>query len=92
MTKDPSNTDQNRLKAWARWALLSESIILLLALAGPGFRNAFRQTADNHALFASWFIDDPGYLTAVLVNILAIHLFVGGAWLLARIAAKNNKQ
>lgn len=92
MFKDSSSQNQSKLKAWLRWGLFSESIMLLLALAGPGFRYSFRQSADSHDLFASWFIDDPGYLTAVLVNLIAIHLFIGGAWLLARIATKNKKQ
>ena len=77
----------NKVWRWIRWFLFSEGLILLLALAGPGRRgSAYRR--DNHDLLAGWFIDDPSYLQAVIVNLIAIHIFIGSvfvaAWMVTR--------
>lgn len=79
---------KTRRLAWVRWFLLSEGLILLLALAGPGSRYALRQR-DDHALLARLFFEEPTYLEAVAVNFLALNLFIGGAlfvaWLIPRL-------
>jgi hypothetical protein len=33
-------TSENRKSAWLRWILFSEGLILLLSVAGPGYRYA----------------------------------------------------
>ena len=77
--------------AWLRWLLFSESLILLLALAGPGSRYAYRRRGD-HALLARLFIEDPTYLEAVAVNFLALNLFIGGAWFAAWLVTRLRKK
>lgn len=75
-------------RAWARWALMAEGLILLLAVAGPGYRYAFRPGGDT-GLFARLVIEDPTFLEALLVNLVALHLVIGGLWLAAWIVARR---
>jgi hypothetical protein len=74
--------------AWIRWFLFSESLILLLALAGPGYRYTIHER-DDHALFARLFFDEPTYLQAVFVNFVVGNLLVFGAlfaaWIIPRL-------
>lgn len=80
------------LWAWLRWSLFSESLILLLALAGPGYRYAIYER-DDHALFARLFFEEPSYLQAVFVNFVVGNLFVFGAlfaaWMVTRLRNKG---
>lgn len=77
----------NRKRAWLRWILFSEGLILLFALAGPGYRYTARRSGD-HGLIARWFAEDPTFFDAVIVNLLVFHLFLGGvslaAWIVTR--------
>jgi hypothetical protein len=82
-----SDHEQSRLVQWIRWVLLVEGLFLLWALAGPGYRHAIRHRGD-HALFARWVMEAPGYLDAVLVNFVAMHIFVAGAWLAAWVVTR----
>ena len=87
-----SSNKTSQARAWIRWILFSEGLILLLALAGPGYRYAIRQRAD-HALLARLFFEQPTYLEAVVVNYLALNLFIGGAlfaaWIVPRLRKKD---
>lgn len=78
---------KNKTLAWIRWFLFSEGLILLLALAGPGYRYGIRKDGD-HALLARWFFEEPSFLQAVAVNFVVVNLLVGlalfAAWLSAR--------
>jgi hypothetical protein len=76
---------------WIRWFLLSEGLILLLALAGPGHRYGIRQRSD-HALLARLFIEDPGYMEAVAVNFIVVNLLVEGALLAAWFATRVRRK
>ena len=86
------SSHRKRVVAWLHWLLFSESLILLLALAGPGYRYAIRKRGD-HALIARLFIEDPTYLEAVAVNLVVLHLFIGSvlfaAWLIPRLQKKG---
>lgn len=73
-----SDDEQSRVGQWIRWILFSEGFILMFALAGPGYRRR-----GDHALFARWVMEDPGYLDAVLVNFIAMHIFIACVWLAA---------
>jgi hypothetical protein len=75
------------LSAWIRWLLFAEGLVLLLALAGPGYRYAVHREGD-HALLARMVMEDPGYLDAVLVNFVAVNLFIMAVWLLAWIVTR----
>jgi hypothetical protein len=80
-------------KAWLHWFLISESLILLLALAGPGYPYTLRQRGD-HALLARLFFEEPTYLHALTINFMAINLFIGGVlfavWLIPRHRGKRS--
>jgi hypothetical protein len=54
---------KSRIREWIRWLLFSEGLILILAVAGPGYRYAIRQRGE-HALFARLFFEEPTYLQA----------------------------
>jgi hypothetical protein len=82
---------QNKIWAWIRWFLFSEGLILLLALAGPGRLIRYRQR-DSHDLLARMFIDDPCYLEAVVVNFVALHLFIGCAFLAAWVVTRARQK
>ena len=82
---------KKRALAWVRWILFMESLILLLALAGPGSRYGLRRDGD-HALLARLFFEEPTYLQAVAVNFVLLHLFMGGAWLLAWLIPRLRRQ
>jgi hypothetical protein len=58
-------------------------LILLFALAGPGYRHR-----GDHALFARCIMEDPSYLDAVLVNFVTMHLLGAYAWLTAWIVTR----
>lgn len=79
---------RNKIVEWVRWFLFSEGLILLLALAGPGKRY-WHSNRENHDLLARLIVDDPTYLGAVLVNFIALHIFIGSvflaAWFVARL-------
>ena len=83
-----SDKKQSRTEKWIRWFLFSEGLILLLALAGPGRRNSIRRSSD-YALLARLFIEDPSYIEALVVNFVAVNLFVGcallAAWFVTRL-------
>lgn len=85
------NTNNKGLKAWIRWFLFSEGLILLLALAGPGSRYGLRRS-DDHALLARLFFEEPTYLQAVVVNFVLLHLFMGGAWFAAWLLPRLRKK
>jgi hypothetical protein len=72
--------------------LFSEGLILLLALAGPGYRYAIRKRGD-HALFARLFFEEPTYLQAVGVNFVFANIFVFSAlfaaWVVTHLQKKN---
>jgi hypothetical protein len=78
---------------WIRWLLFMEGVLLFLALAGPGSSRSFRQSGDNHALFAGWIMENPSYLDAVLVNFVILNFFMLfvllAAWLVARFRAEE---
>jgi hypothetical protein len=82
-----SKEKHRRAWKWIRWLLFSEGLILLLALAGPGHRAGAYQP-NNHDLLANFFIENPSYLQAVAVNLIAIHLFIVciffAAWFVTR--------
>lgn len=62
-------------------------MILLLSVIGPGSRYTLRRDNDR-TLIARWFIEDPTLLETVGINIIALHLFIGLAWGLARIITR----
>lgn len=77
--------------AWIRWILLSEGLILLLAVAGPGHRYVIGHHSDP-TLIARFFIDDPGFLETVGVNLVAVHLFIAATWLAAWIVGRHREE
>lgn len=87
-----SSNKKNKIWVWIRWLLFSEGLILLLALAGPGYRYAIRRRGD-HALIARLFFEEPTYWQAVAVNFVAVNIFMGGAlfaaWLAPRLRSKD---
>ena len=85
-----SDDRPSRRVQWIRWILLVEGLILLWALAGPGYRHAIRPRGD-HTLFARWVMEDPGYLDGVLVNFVAMHILVACAWLAAWVVTHLRK-
>ena len=74
--------------AWIRWLLLSEGLILFLALAGPGSRHSTRRSGE-HGLIAGLVIEEPTYLEAVLVNFVALNLFIALLFVAARIVGRK---
>lgn len=85
-----STRERSKTLAWIRWFLFSEGLILLLALAGPGYRYAIRKDGD-HALLARLFFEEPSYLQAVAVNFVAVHLFMGLAFFAAWLSARRKR-
>jgi len=83
-------TSENRKSAWLRWILFSEGLILLVAVAGPGYRYAVGPRSD-HGLIARWFVDNPSFFDALFVNFVALHLFIGGIWLAAWIVTRAKR-
>lgn len=71
--------------------VLAEALIWFLALAGPGSRYSIRRTGD-HGLIARWFVDEPSFWDAVLINAAVIHVFIAGAFLAARIVSRRRKE
>jgi len=65
----------SRPGAWVRWILLVKGMILLLAVAGPGYNQSTQKEGD-HALIAQWFMEDPDFLEAVIINFIVIHIFL----------------
>ena len=65
-------------------------LILLLAVAGPGYRYAVGRRSD-HGLIARWFVDNPSFFDALIVNFVALHLFIGGIWLAAWIVTRAKR-
>jgi len=82
---------RSRRAAWIRWILLSEGLILLFAVAGPGYRHSVGRRGD-HGLFARWFIDDSGFFESVLVNLVVFHVFIAAVWLAARITSRAQQR
>lgn len=80
---DSSDNNQSRIWPWIRWFLFSEGLILMFALAGPGYRRR-----GDHALFARWVMNDPSYLEAVLVNFIIMNIFVACTWFAAWLVAR----
>jgi hypothetical protein len=80
------------LRAWIRWFLFSESLVLLLAQAGPGYRYAIHER-DDHSLFARMFFENPTYLQAAFVNFVIANIFIFGAlfaaWIVTRLRNKR---
>jgi len=82
--------DKPGLGAWIRWLLFSEGLILLLAVVGPGYTHTFHRHND-HGLLARMVMEDPGFLDAVAVNFIAVHVFVVVVWLLAWLVTRMRR-
>lgn len=85
-------TKRKRLKAWITWIAMVEGVILLLALAGPGHKHSTIGRDNDHRMLAEWVMDDPGYLDAVAVNFVAVHIVIIAAWLAAIIVTRLKKR
>ena len=82
--------NRNKIGAWIRWVLFSEGLILLWPLAGPGYRYSIRHRG-SHALLARLFMEEPSYLAAVVVNFVAMNIFVACAWVAAWLVTRLRK-
>lgn len=75
-----------RWTAWLTWIALTEAALWTLAALGPGYRHG--TIAADRGLIARFFISEPSFLQAVLVNALYLHIVVGvavtAAWLAKR--------
>lgn len=90
----PGDTDNgdNRSgpRAWLRWFLFAEGLILLLAVAGPGSSYTLHRHSD-HGLLARMVMEEPDFLDAVVVNFAALHGFIVAAWLLAWLVTRMRR-
>lgn len=82
--------DKEKLLAWIRWFLFMEILILIFAVAGPGYRHAVVQEGDR-GLLARFFIEDPTFLEAVGVNAVFMHVVIVGAWVAAWVVGKHRE-
>ena len=72
-------------QALVKWLLLSEALILLFALGGPGSRRPGR---DGNWL-GRWLFEEPGWAQSVLAYFLLYNLAVALLLLAAHVAARR---